>query len=189
MNEAHLEFLASDDWAGILEADLLPWLEEVADLGDHVLEVGPGPGLTTDLLRDRAAKVTAVEIDPALAESLSRRLAGTNVEVIEGDASDTRLPADHFSAATCFSMLHHVPSPTTQDAILAEICRVLRPGASLFATDARDVDFLREFHEDDVFVPLPEDTIASRLSDAGFVDVDLEVADYEVRFSARKPTS
>jgi len=45
------EFLASPDWARMLETDLLPWLGRVADLGDDVLEVGPGPGLTTDKLR------------------------------------------------------------------------------------------------------------------------------------------
>jgi SAM-dependent methyltransferase len=186
VNQAHLEFLASPDWARMLETDLLPWLERVADLGDDVLEVGPGPGLTTDLLRQRTAKVTAVEIDGELARALAERLAGTNVDVIHGDASDTGLPADRFSAATCFAMLHHVPSPETQDRVLAELHRVLRPGAALFATDSRDLDVLRSFHEDDTFVPLGEDTVAARLAQAGFVDVDIEVGDFEVRFSARK---
>ena len=54
MNRSHLDFLASPAWARMLETDLLPWLVGVADLGDDVLEVGPGPGLTTDLLRARA---------------------------------------------------------------------------------------------------------------------------------------
>jgi len=34
----------------MLERDLLPWVASVTDLGDDVLEVGPGPGLTTELL-------------------------------------------------------------------------------------------------------------------------------------------
>jgi SAM-dependent methyltransferase len=173
----------------MLQTDLLPWLERVADLGDDVLEVGPGPGLTTDLLRQRAAKVTAVELDRALAGSLAERLAGTNVEVIHGDASDTGLVADRFSAATCFSVIHHVPSPAAQDRLLAEIYRVLRPGAALFATDSRDLDFIRSFHEDDIFVPLGEDDVATRLAAIGFVDVDIEVGDFEIRFSATKPTA
>ena len=50
MNKAHLEFLASPVWAEMLQTELLPWLAQVADLGDYVLEVGPGPGLTTDIL-------------------------------------------------------------------------------------------------------------------------------------------
>lgn len=85
-------------------------------------------------------------------------------------------------------MLHHVPSPEAQDRILAELHRVLRPGAALFATDSRDLDVIRSFHLDDVFVPLGEDTIAPRLTKAGFVEVGIELGDYEVRFSARKPT-
>jgi SAM-dependent methyltransferase len=152
-----------------------------------VLEVGPGPGLTTDLLRRRTARVTAVEIDDALAADLAQRLAGTNVDVLHGDARNTGLPAGRFSAATCFSVLHHIPTPEAQDEVLAEIHRVLRPGAGLFATDARDVDAVRQGHVDDTFVPLPEPTLVARLEAAGFVDVEVEVGDYQLRFRARKP--
>src|ERR1700692_3800952 len=82
MNKHHLEMLSSPRWAEMLERDLLPWVTTVTDLGDEALEVGPGPGLTTDLLRTRTARLTAVEIDPVLAESLTQRLAGTNVVVV-----------------------------------------------------------------------------------------------------------
>ena len=110
MNETHLQYLASDDWAAKLESDLLPWIERVGDLGDDVLEVGPGPGLTTDILRLAAAVVTAVEIDHALAAALADRLADTNVDVHEGDAAAMAFAADRFTAATAFLVLHHVPS-------------------------------------------------------------------------------
>src|SRR5207244_2877475 len=53
VNQAHLDFLGSAEWAEMLKADVLPWIEAASDLGDDVLEVGPGPGLTTDLLRER----------------------------------------------------------------------------------------------------------------------------------------
>src|SRR5215510_4049739 len=99
MNEAHLNFLASPDWAAILERDHLPWIDGTADLGDHLLEVGPGPGLTTDLLRQRCEAVTAVELDENLASALAERLASTNVEVVHADAAATGFPADRFSAA------------------------------------------------------------------------------------------
>ena len=188
MNKAHLDFLGSPDWARMLETDLLPWIEQVADLGDDVLEVGPGPGLTTDLLRSRTAHVTAVELDDDLAAALTARMEGANVDVVHADAAASGLPSDRFSSATCFSMLHHVPSPDHQDRVFAEICRMLRPGASLFATDSRDLDLIRSFHEDDVFVPLGDDEVVPRLERAGFVDVDLEVTDFELRFSARKPS-
>src|SRR5256885_5752257 len=123
----------------MLETDLLPWLEGVADLGDDVLEVGPGPGLKTDLLRARAAKVTAIELDDQLASALAERLAGTNVDVVHGDATRSGLPPDRFSAATCFSMLHHMPVPDLQDQLFAELRRVLRPGGAFVGVDARDL--------------------------------------------------
>ena len=70
MNRTHLEYLASSEWADRLQTDLLPWLESTVQLGDDVLEIGPGPGLTTDLLRQRVAAVTAVELDADLAADL-----------------------------------------------------------------------------------------------------------------------
>jgi SAM-dependent methyltransferase len=189
MNEGHLQFLASPEWKRMLERDLLPWLERAGDLGDDVLEVGPGPGLTTDILRSRAGRVTAVELDSTLASALAARLAGTNVAVVHGDATDTGLAADRFSAATCFSMLHHVPSPEEQDQLLQELNRVLRPGALLFGTDSVDAAPIRAFHSDDVFVPVDPDTFGPRLEAVGFTDVTIEVGEYEIRFRARKPPS
>lgn len=182
-----MTYLASPEWAARLESDLLPWLDRVAALGDDVLEIGPGPGLTTDILRTRAGKVTAIEIDRALASSLSDRLEGTNVAVVEGDAGAMDFGSDHFSAVTAFSVLHHVPSPVHQEAILAEALRVLAPGGGFFAVDARDLDVIRDAHADDTFVPLAVDTLVDRLESIGYVDANLEVADYEIRFWARKP--
>jgi SAM-dependent methyltransferase len=187
VNKTHLEFLASPDWARMLETDLLPWLDGVADLGDDVLEVGPGPGLTTDLLRARAARVTAVEVDDTLAGPLAQRLAGTNVEVILGDGTDTGLPAGRFSAATSFSMLHHMPAPELQDRLFAELYRVLRPGGVFVGADSRDLDAIRAGHVDDVFVPVDPATLPGRLEKVGFGAVSIDVGDYQIRFHATKP--
>jgi SAM-dependent methyltransferase len=187
MNETHLKALASPQWAQILEKNLLPWVTSVADLGDDVLEVGPGPGLSTDLLRRGAARVTAVEIDPVLAGALAERLAGTNVEVINGNAAETGFPGGRFSAAACFSVLHHVPTTDEQDRIFRELLRVLRPGGVLVAVDAYDNARIREAHTDDVFVPLDPETLADRLAAAGFAGVGIERAEHEIRFYAGKP--
>src|ERR1700678_2324893 len=67
MNEEHLRICSSAEWAEYVERDLLPWALGDRNLGDDVLEVGPGPGLTTDVLRQRVTKLTAVEVDPQLA--------------------------------------------------------------------------------------------------------------------------
>jgi SAM-dependent methyltransferase len=187
MNRTHIEFLSSPRWAEMLEADLLPWVLTVGELGDDVLEIGPGPGLTTDLLRARVGRVTAVEVDPDLARQLGERLAGTNVRVIEGDATDTSLESDRFSAATCFSVLHHLPTGGDQDRVFAEVGRVLRPGGVFVGVDSRDLDPIRAGHADDTFNPVPPETLARRLEAAGLLDAQIDEDEYQIRFVARKP--
>ena len=74
MNEAHLRICASPEWAAFVESELLPWVLAETDLGDEVLEVGPGPGLTTDVLRRQVPRLTAVEIDDQMLAELRRVL-------------------------------------------------------------------------------------------------------------------
>jgi SAM-dependent methyltransferase len=187
MNDFHLQMLASPAWAQMLEQDLMPWIDAVTDLGDDLLEVGPGPGLSTDLLRRRAARVTAIESDSSLAAALRLRLAGTNVEVIHGDAATSSFADNRFSGAACFGVLHHVESPERQDQLLAEVLRVLRPGTSLVVEDGYDDERTRARHTDDTFVPLDLDALPARLEAIGYVGLELDRADYDIRFCARKP--
>lgn len=109
---------------------ILPYALADARLGDDVLEVGPGPGMTTDLLRADVAKLTAVELDEGLAAALEERLPDTNVEVVNADATAMPFDDGRFSGAVSFTMLHHVPIAELQDRLVAEVARVLRPGAS-----------------------------------------------------------
>jgi len=177
MNDKHLEFCASPVWAEIVEREVLPWAVGERDLGDDVLEVGAGPGLTTDVLRRQVPRLTAVELDTRLADALRARLEGSNVSVVEGDATSLPLESDRFSAATTFNMLHHVPSIEQQDQVLAELCRVLRPGGLLIGTDGIASDTLDEFHVGDVYVPCDPAAMPARLKAAGFVDIHVDRAD------------
>src|SRR3954463_14547483 len=93
MNAEHLRICSSAEWAEHIETNLFPWLLDPVQLGEDVLEVGPGPGLTTDRLRQRVPRWTAVEADESLARALAERLAGTNVEVVHADA--TALPFEN----------------------------------------------------------------------------------------------
>ena len=186
MNKAHLEFCSSPEWARLVEEELLPWVLDGYELGDDLLEVGPGPGLTTDVLRRKAARVTAVELDLDLAGKLASRLAGSNVTVIAGDVTRLPFPAGRFSSAACLTMLHHIPSPALQDAALAELARVLRPGGSLLGSDGLDTPARREIHEGDVFVPVDPGTLEARLRAAGFARARVALMGDRLKFAATK---
>ena len=185
VNREHLQLCASAEWAALVRDELLPWVLEDSDLGADVLEIGAGPGLVTDLLLRLAPRVTAVEVDEALADGLRQRLAGQQIEVITADATELPLPSDRFSAAACFTMLHHIPDPAGQDRALAELARVLRPGGLLLGTDGEDTPARRALHTDDVFVPVDPSGMAHRLGAAGFVDVVVESNGDRFRFRGR----
>lgn len=58
----------------------------------RVLEIGPGRGALTIALLERFAQVRALELDPALAAGLARRLGGpAGLEVLHADALDAGL--------------------------------------------------------------------------------------------------
>jgi SAM-dependent methyltransferase len=188
VNDGHAQFCASDEWRAELRDNILPAVLGRTDLGSDLLEVGPGYGATTDYLRELVDRLTAVEIHPELAGRLAERYAGTNVEVVCGDATALELPDGRFSSATSFFMLHHVPSAELQDRVLAEVARVLAPGGVFVAADSMGSDSLREFHHDDVYQPVDPAGLPDRLRAAGFVDVEVNVyQDQGWNASGRKP--
>jgi len=69
MNFLHDWLCRSDRWRKTVE-QRIPWALRGRDLGPRVLELGPGPGLTTDLLRLSVPHLTTLELDPGLAKSL-----------------------------------------------------------------------------------------------------------------------
>ena len=186
MNDGHLKYLSSPEWAAQIKDELLPWVIGARALGDDFLEVGPGPGLTTNVLQTLVPRLTAVEVDPGLAASLAERLATASVEVVHADATAMPFEADRFSGAACLTMLHHVPSPGLQDKLFLELCRVLRPSGVLVGCDSIDTPEVRAGHHDDIFTPIDPGSLGARLEAAGFENVDIEVKDNKVRFAATK---
>ena len=186
MNRLHRWYCRSDAWAATVR-DQLPWVLRGVELGDEVLEVGPGPGLTTDLLRAKAPRITAIEIDPRLAEALRQRTLGQGVEVVTGDATAMPFEAGRFSAVVSFTMLHHLPSPQSQDRLLAEACRVLRPGGVFAGSDSTASFLFRLAHLGDTMVLVDPDRFASRLQAAGFTDARVRRGHRAFGFRAIRP--
>lgn len=188
MNFIHRRLCRSERWNGVLKQFVVPWVLDGINLGDNVLEVGPGPGLTTDLLRARVPRLTALEIDEKLARALDARLRGANVEVVRGDATAMEFPDSKFTGAVSFTMLHHVATPALQDKLLREVRRVLAPGAVFAGTDSLMSWGMHLIHIFDTLTPVDPKTFGARLEAAGFENVLVETNPYAFKFRATRPS-
>lgn len=186
MNRIHRVLCRSAAWKRAAEDEVVPWTLEHVDLGERALEIGPGFGATTRVLVHRVPRLTAVEIDGDSAARL-RRMFGPVVEVVGGDATAMPLPDEVYSAALCFTMLHHVPSADLQDRLFAEAFRVLRPAAMFAGSDSQRSLRMRLLHVGDTYVPVDPMALPDRLRRAGFEDVHVDSTARRFRFRARKP--
>jgi 16S rRNA A1518/A1519 N6-dimethyltransferase RsmA/KsgA/DIM1 with predicted DNA glycosylase/AP lyase activity len=66
VNWFHRYYCASPSWAHLVQMTQVPAVLEGTELCRRVLEIGPGPGLTTEVLAEVAPELTAIEIDPTL---------------------------------------------------------------------------------------------------------------------------
>jgi len=186
MNRLHHWYCNRAAWKRHVRDDLVAPALEGLELGEDVLELGPGFGPATEVLTARAARVTALEIDPRLAAPLRERLAG-RAQIAEGSGTAMPFADARFSAAACFTMLHHVPSPAEQDRLFAEVGRVLRPGAPFAGTDStgRGLGFAL-LHVGDTKVTIDPAGLGSRLAAAGFEDIAISAGRDSFRFRARR---
>jgi ubiquinone/menaquinone biosynthesis C-methylase UbiE len=189
VNKAH-EACGSDEWRQAIREVILPWALGEIDLGDNVLEVGPGYGATTDVLSQSVPRLTSIEIDDELASMLTDRFADVpSVQIVHGDATSLQYADGSFSGAACFTMLHHVPTVELQDRLFAEIARVLRPDAALVASDSIGSDELEAHHEGDTYNPVDPSSLPERLAAAGFADVQVKTNEFGWAAIARTPNS
>ena len=186
MNEGHRQVCGGAEWREVVRDQVIPWALTDVDLGDDVVEVGPGYGATTEVLQGLVPRLTSVEVDPDLAAALVTQFAGAeHVEIVEGDATALTFVDGRFSGATSFSMLHHVPTPAEQDRVFAEARRVLRAGGVFVALDSLASDDLCAFHEDDTYNPVDPGTVAERLATAGFATVEVDTNEHAWKAIAR----
>jgi 2-polyprenyl-3-methyl-5-hydroxy-6-metoxy-1,4-benzoquinol methylase len=109
------------------------WFRRLAggDLsGQHVLEVGCGRGVGSEVILDRlgAEKVTAFDLDDSMVELARQRLHERPVSLSVGDVCAIEQATGSIDTVVDFGIIHHVPD--WQESI-GEIARVLRPGGLL----------------------------------------------------------
>jgi 16S rRNA (adenine1518-N6/adenine1519-N6)-dimethyltransferase len=94
------------------------------DPDDEVLEVGPGLGILTRVLLERAGRVVAVELDPGLARYLPELAPGGRLEVVHGDAL-------RFDPAAClrvgYKLVANLPYQVSSPLLSRYLIEVPRP--------------------------------------------------------------
>jgi SAM-dependent methyltransferase len=186
MNRVHNVLCSSGWWAGVVERELVPFGIDGIDLGEDVLEIGPGFGATTRVLAERVHRLSVVELEARYCERLRSELDGA-VSVTQGDATQLPYADGRFSAVLCFTMLHHIPTVAQQDRAFAEIARVLRPGGTFAGTDSIGTGWLfRLIHVGDTLNLVDPDALPARLEAAGLAVGEVERGGRSFRWTATK---
>lgn len=168
MNALENWFCSTAYWRRATQQELLPWLISGASLGDHVLELGSGPGAATEELRRRTQRVTSLEYSHGFAANLAGRPLAGNGSVLQGDAAILPFAPESFSSAIAVLVLHHLPSSEQQERAFREIFRVLRPSGIFFGVEIADGWLQRAVHWRSTFVAINPKTISDQLAASGF---------------------
>jgi len=101
-----------------------------ADLSasDTVLEVGPGVGILTEKLAERAGRVVAVELDDSLAKRLKGKMGGhRNLEVVHADILDVNLKVI-LGTSRSYKVVANIPYYITSPILHLFMHGELKPG-------------------------------------------------------------
>jgi len=125
--------------------------------GQAVLDVGTGTGVVAITARNAGAKVTGLDLTPALLEQAkeSAKLAGhDDIDWHEGDAEALPFPDASFDVV--LSQFGHMFAPRPEVAV-SEMLRVLKPGGAIaFATWPGEQLIGRQFSLISKYVPPPQ---------------------------------
>jgi 2-polyprenyl-6-hydroxyphenyl methylase/3-demethylubiquinone-9 3-methyltransferase len=100
----------------------------------RVVDVGCGGGLLAEALAAAQARVTAIDLAPAMIETARLHAAGAGIAIdyrVSDAGSLARQEPAAFDVVTCMEMLEHVPEPGL---VLDDCAHLLRPGGALFVS-------------------------------------------------------
>ncbi|MBT9382238.1 methyltransferase domain-containing protein [Pseudooceanicola sp. CBS1P-1] len=114
-----------DFFVPALFGQFAPWLVEAAGIrdGDRVLDVATGTGVVARAAQARAARVSAVDINPGML-AMARKLA-PELDIRQARAEALPFADDSFDAVTCQFALMFLAD---RRQALREMARVCRPG-------------------------------------------------------------
>ena len=173
-----------------------PFLADVINSGDTVLDVGSGSGtdvlISSDLVGD-AGKVIALDLTEAMRNKLAATLQAnnvTNVQILEGDAETIPLPDNAVDVVTSNGVLNLVADKRKA---IREIFRVTKPGGRVQIADIVIASPVTPDCEDDprlwaecVVGATVDESYLEMFRDVGFENVEV-LRDYD--YFAHSPSA
>ena len=102
--------------------------------GSRVLDVATGTGAQALAFAPSAAEVVGVDISDAMLRVARSRPRPSNVQFVEGDATELAFPTGYFDVGCISFALHEMPA-AVRDRVLRELARVTRPGGTVVVVD------------------------------------------------------
>lgn len=114
----------ADTFAGIT-AETVPVLVDAVGIqpGNHVLEIGSGPGHVADILIQAGAIVTGVDFSPEMVEVAQRKYP--DIAFKQADAERLPFKESSFDSVVANFVVHHLARP---EVVFREVNRVLKLG-------------------------------------------------------------
>lgn len=144
--------------------------------GDHAVDLGSGFGPATGLLAEHVGPSgTVTAVDPSrtmrfILRTRTRIARNRNVEIRDGAAEFLPLPTASVDAALSLNTMHHM---SDLPAAIAELHRILKPGARLLLIDEDFDDPQHAMHQaggasHHGMTPIDANNVAAILNTAGF---------------------
>jgi trans-aconitate methyltransferase len=146
--------------------------DDLAFIGRHlgrpgkVLDVGCGPGHLTEYLHSLGADATGIDLVPEFIAHA--RAAHPHIPFHLGSMDDHDVPVD--GILSWYSLIHR--NPDDVDAVLAQFRRMLNPSGTLVVGFFPGEEIAPFEHKVVTAYFWPVDELSSRLSRAGFTEVD-----------------
>lgn len=100
----------------------------------RALDVGCGGGLLAESLNRAGARVTGIDLAPAMIDAARQHASDAQLPIdyrVESAEALAAVEPQSFDVVTCMEMLEHVPEPA---ATLGSLARLTRPGGHVFVS-------------------------------------------------------
>lgn len=149
----------------------------------RILEIGFGPGVSTQMASEKASKgfVAGIDHSKTMVQTASQRneaaIQSRRMELKQGDVSSLPYPAESFDIAFSLHSIYFWPKPLD---CLKEIRRVLKPGGLLAITiQPKDKWANRRIEGSSIMTLYFGSDLATIFSDAGYRNIRVEVPSQE----------